>query len=534
MRNAMTGDAMMEYFDLMVKASEAGFVKQKTEIDLIEQKNGYLLEQISYEETLVNKVYDKQIERLDAIYRIQEDINQSQRERFDIVQQIAAGDMAGAARAIQDARQREALAQIEKKRQAVEDQRKKALGGITAGGKTREQIEKENLDNAQKMNTINLQAFDQLVKIRDFITQVTNKTPEQLTAYSELAKAAQALGLDLNLLDVEGAINASVQGKAEAFLTMLEGKATKLFDKILGTDKSGFLGKTNEKYVELPNGSVAPAAFWGGDPKASQGQGNYVLDPNTDATENNTSKNTKAIEGWLPAGSGSGSGSGKKKTNAIPTTSTNTKNTAISQSPTAVDQGMGVGQTYGNVTNWVDQTIANAEKNKPNYAGPGGSQRAKTDNENRAKSNAVTVKTDADFKTITIGTGNKARAVTVPKSFGFSKGGLVPKYFARGGFAKGTDKVPAVLTPGEFVIRDKIVDKIGVPFFNKINGGNLDNTTFNRMVEPYPGMNNSGNSVYNYSVSVNVSNTNANPNDIARAVISQIKQIDSQRIRSSR
>jgi hypothetical protein len=42
-----------------------------------------------------------------------------------------------------------------------------------------------------------------------------------------------------------------------------------------------------------------------------------------------------------------------------------------------------------------------------------------------------------------------------------------------------------------------------------------------------------GDSVYNYSVNVNVANTGANPNDIARTVMAQIRQIDSQRIRSN-
>jgi hypothetical protein len=42
-----------------------------------------------------------------------------------------------------------------------------------------------------------------------------------------------------------------------------------------------------------------------------------------------------------------------------------------------------------------------------------------------------------------------------------------------------------------------------------------------------------GESVYNYSVNVNVK-SDANPEQIARAVMTQIKQVDSQRIRSNR
>ena len=39
-----------------------------------------------------------------------------------------------------------------------------------------------------------------------------------------------------------------------------------------------------------------------------------------------------------------------------------------------------------------------------------------------------------------------------------------------------------------------------------------------------------GDSVYNYNLSVNVK-SDANPNEIARTVMTQIKQIDSQRLR---
>lgn len=52
-----------------------------------------------------------------------------------------------------------------------------------------------------------------------------------------------------------------------------------------------------------------------------------------------------------------------------------------------------------------------------------------------------------------------------------SRGGEVPtKYYAKGGFTKkGTDTIPAMLTPGEFVVSRKAVERVGVPFLRKIN-----------------------------------------------------------------
>jgi hypothetical protein len=109
---------------------------------------------------------------------------------------------------------------------------------------------------------------------------------------------------------------------------------------------------------------------------------------------------------------------------------------------------------------------------------------------------------------------------------GFSRGGMVPSYLAQGGFAMGTDTVPAMLTPGEFVIKKSAVDRIGTSTLNKINryaeGGVVGSSTTTSV----------GDSVYNYSVNVNVA-TDSDPNQIARAVMSQIRKVDNHRVRGS-
>jgi TP901 family phage tail tape measure protein len=115
------------------------------------------------------------------------------------------------------------------------------------------------------------------------------------------------------------------------------------------------------------------------------------------------------------------------------------------------------------------------------------------------------------------------------KTMGFlSSGGMVPKYFASGGLSRGTDTVPAMLTPGEFVVKKFAVDKFGLNNLKSINNG-----TF-APGKSLTSVNNNSNSVYNYGISVNVSNSNASTDDIARAVITQIKNIDGQRIRGQR
>jgi hypothetical protein len=97
-----------------------------------------------------------------------------------------------------------------------------------------------------------------------------------------------------------------------------------------------------------------------------------------------------------------------------------------------------------------------------------------------------------------------------------ARGGMVPKYYASGGYSKGTDTIPAMLTPGEFVVRKNAVDSFGVNSLNKINDGSYG-----------------GSSVYNYSLNVNVK-SDSSPDDIAKTVMTQIKRIDSQRIKTQR
>lgn len=55
------------------------------------------------------------------------------------------------------------------------------------------------------------------------------------------------------------------------------------------------------------------------------------------------------------------------------------------------------------------------------------------------------------------------------------RGATYPGFaFANGGMARGTDRVPAMLTGGEYVINKDSVDRYGLPFMNSINRGMVD------------------------------------------------------------
>lgn len=98
-----------------------------------------------------------------------------------------------------------------------------------------------------------------------------------------------------------------------------------------------------------------------------------------------------------------------------------------------------------------------------------------------------------------------------------ANGGVVP-YMNMGGIfkPKGTDTVPAMLTPGEFVVRKYAVKDFGLDKLKAINEGTYTDG-----------------SVYNYNLNLNVK-SESNADQIAETVIAQIKRIDGQRIRGNR
>jgi hypothetical protein len=137
-----------------------------------------------------------------------------------------------------------------------------------------------------------------------------------------------------------------------------------------------------------------------------------------------------------------------------------------------------------------------------------------------------------------------------------------PQYLADGGFAKGTDTVPAMLTPGEFVVNSSATKRFA-PLLDAINSGsfryslpsgptvpnNFSNPVYNIPERNYPDVGDSGsiypssngsssltaqdNSVYNnsYSLSVNVGGTDVSANEIANVVMNKIRTIESQQVR---
>jgi TP901 family phage tail tape measure protein len=125
--------------------------------------------------------------------------------------------------------------------------------------------------------------------------------------------------------------------------------------------------------------------------------------------------------------------------------------------------------------------------------------------------------------------------------FGVSKmyGGMVSKYMALGGRAIGSDTIPAMLTPGEFVM-NKAASKAYGPLLERINeskypgmlgGGGMTQIPVNNISTS---MNDNSTAVYNYNLGFSINGANGSAKDIANAVMREIKNVDSQRIRGQR
>jgi LysM repeat protein len=117
-------------------------------------------------------------------------------------------------------------------------------------------------------------------------------------------------------------------------------------------------------------------------------------------------------------------------------------------------------------------------------------------------------------------------------------GGMVPKYMARGG-SIGSDTVPTMLTPGEFIMNRRATEQFG-PMLSMLNESKYPSMIGNRGVSQVPvnnistSMSDNSTAVYNYNLGFSINGASANANDIARAVMKEIKNVDAQRVRGQR
>ncbi|NDB86707.1 MAG: hypothetical protein EB127_29035, partial [Alphaproteobacteria bacterium] len=130
-------------------------------------------------------------------------------------------------------------------------------------------------------------------------------------------------------------------------------------------------------------------------------------------------------------------------------------------------------------------------------------------------------------------TGSREAA---PGFQGMSMGGMARKRYAFGSIVPGfgsTDIVPALLTPGEFVINKGVAKELG-PILSAVNSNVFPSLELGGP-RVKPNAPTSSNQVqYMYNLDINVAGSNSSPDDIANAVIGKIKMIEDRNIRGVR
>ena len=87
----------------------------------------------------------------------------------------------------------------------------------------------------------NLILFNQVDKIRTYISQLTGKTPEQLQAFSDLAAKANELKLSMSDVNIKNALDAAIAGLTDNatktntnFVDLIQKDLTNIFNEITG------------------------------------------------------------------------------------------------------------------------------------------------------------------------------------------------------------------------------------------------------------------------------------------------------------
>ena len=437
----------------------------------------------------INQKYDLQEQALTKISEINQDIVASQKQQISLSDAITSGDISAAAQAAQDMRAASASQANKIASDAIAAAREAEVGAVKGPltGLTAAQIAEQQYQIDRQTFTLNQQRAvieTQIAAKQEEIYQITllrKPVQEEITRLED--QNYQYLNNQIPLL----------QNKLNAELDSIEAQRIKWEDAQLAIDLANTKTDGFKKKLEDANNILAQVSkLW-----------NSITDKNLKLT-------IQQIEQRIQSAAAGG-------------------NVAISEQLAAIKADAAAsGKTAEETTKAILDYAQEANTNPSDRFRDYGLGVTIFAPENLDKNNPQAV-LDAAINSIKSGSASGSRGMLgqILGMGALSSGGMVPKYFASGGFSRGTDTVPAMLTPGEFVVRKFAANKFGLKNLNDINNGTFTPSAV-------AAVNNNSNSVYNYGISVNVSNSNASTDDIARAVMTQIRNVDSQRIRGQR
>jgi len=504
----------------------------------------------------INKKYDKQAEALEKVASANQEILDQQRSQLDVASALTSGDIAAAARAAQEARAQAAARAQERAGKALDVARAAEIGGVrSASGMTREQIEQRQFEIGQRIYQLEEQSEVKQRIIRDIKDEIDagERAREAFIRESVLPIEREIEGLqakkqdhvdsiaklEAQILAIQNEILGPLQAEADILqkeydnaidlidqekqhwedeLTHLEAATTETTKFATEADKvKKAFDAALEIYKQIKDKTVTITvnyAYGGGGGGGGGGDGDGL--GSSTITGNSVVTGTRVVDG-----------------RTVVTGTTNSAASTASAINPFVVTGTRVVDGRTVITGTQNRTLDPAfiRRNARMYGG----------------------------KIRTMMGGGRVKPIYRPM------GGLIP-YMNNGGFrSRGSDTVPAMLTPGEYVV-NKASSKAFAPFLNAINESkypsilaknisnarpiysipvqtsfiqpayNVSSPSFSSSPTSIANSSYSDNSssVYNYSVGISVGGTNASPGNIAKAVMNEIKYLDSQRIRNQK
>ncbi len=471
----------------------------------------YGISLIEKQEEVINKKYDDRLSALSKVYEANQDIVEQQKSQLDIAEALSGGDLAAAAKAIQDRRAREAEANKKRQEEAIEASRKKELAGVTATfgvwdvnqGKviqktlTRAEIEKQIKTLNEDIAKIE---EERLEPNRQLLTLAERQRDDQISNLSYLGQSRDAW------IEIETKIRAAALASADYAKSIREGLAN-IPGVTVNTDANGNVSVVVDE-DKVTAGVTAPTGDNGtGD---SDNNSQTPAKPTTNPGTGKMWQYDSNAKKWVAVADPNY----KKPTSTDTTKKVNPKWTAQKKTVDSLETQLSTLKSQASATTKSITSLQNQIKGLAGVAGMTSVVSSLKNQLSGKQYQAAELQKSIGLVNTSL-TKAKSTLNGIPQYL--SLGGSVrSKYLSIGGQALGSDIVPAMLTPGEFVISRPAVRDFGVDKLKAINSGSY-----------------AGDSVYNYEVSVNVE-SGANADEIARAVMSQIKNIDNQRIRGNR
>lgn len=538
-------EAKQRAIEKLNRTAEMNFVRR---IQTLQDGSAILshdLEVMSHAADQINEKYDKQQEALAKVSEINQQIIEQQQQQLGLADALSSGDISAAAKAVQGMRLTSASNYAQNADKALQKARQNEIDGLrgVVSGKSQKDIQEEQYQIGQKVYDLEQKqaAIDaEILKIQDEIYSLEQSRQVALDAIQVKTDAIAKLQYG-TLLDQQNQLktindqnlklqlqsdvlalqisqndeNRIIQGKtrAEWDLTL---KAAQAAEKLAKGDLALALAGINTVSGEIKGAWDSIKASY-----------DAIKDKSITITQHIVT--TYGTAGGAPgglAGGAAGAAAGGPAGGAAGEAAKAPGSAWVSDGKGGWKQSTKPAGDYG----WDDNKgwVKGYYKDDANIPQPGSQTDSAAEANMRAKALEETAKRNkeaADAKAqaeslalLKAKEAASAKADRIATGFGwrFAKGGIVPKYFASGGFARGTDTVPAMLTPGEFVMSRYAVNSHGINNMNALNSGTS-----------------MGDSVYNYNLNVSV-RSDASPDEIARTVIAQIKQVDSQKIKGNR